>query len=113
MFFFVYLHNSHSFQIVLGELQEVVLRTTFLGLFKNKNYCCLKNHKKSKLCQKVIIFKANRVSETVEQRKERLRIRHEKDRARRRTKKIQEAKKRSSETEEHVKQRPATLKRLK
>ena len=38
-------------------------------------------------------FKANRASETDEQRKERLRIRHEKDRARRRTKKLQEEKK--------------------
>ena len=35
-------------------------------------------------------LKANRASEIEEQRKERLRIRHEKDRARRRTKKIQE-----------------------
>ena len=35
-------------------------------------------------------LKANRASETDEQRKERLRIRCEKDRARRRTKKIQE-----------------------
>ena len=25
-------------------------------LFKNQNCCCLKNHKKSKLCRKVIIF---------------------------------------------------------
>ena len=25
-------------------------------LFKNQNCCCLKNHKKSKLCHKVIIF---------------------------------------------------------
>ena len=25
-------------------------------LFKNQNFCCLKNHKKSKLCHKVIIF---------------------------------------------------------
>ena len=58
-------------------------------------------------------LKANRASETEEQRKERLRIRHEKDRARRRTKKLQEEKKRSSETEDHEKQRLATLKRLK
>ena len=57
--------------------------------------------------------KLNRPSETEEQRKERLRIRHEKDRARRRTKKLQEEKKRSSETEGHEMQRLSTLKRLK
>ena len=28
----------------------------FSGTFQNQNCCCLKNHKKSKLCQKVIIF---------------------------------------------------------
>ena len=56
-------------------------------------------------------IKANIASETEEQRKERLRIRREKDRARR-TKKIQEEKKRSSETEDHEQQRLATLKRL-
>ena len=37
-------------------------------------------------------LKSNRASETEEQRKERLRIRREKDRARRRTKKLQEEK---------------------
>ena len=58
-------------------------------------------------------LKANRASETEEQKKERLRIRREKDRARKRTKKTQEGKKRSSETEDHEKQRLATLKRLK
>ena len=58
-------------------------------------------------------LKANRASEMEEQRKERLTIRHEKDRERRRTKKLQEEKKRSSETEDHEKQRLATLKRLK
>ena len=36
--FFVFLHNSHTFQIVLGELQDT---STFLGLFKNQN-CCKK-----------------------------------------------------------------------
>ena len=46
-------------------------------------------------------------------RKERLRIRREIDRARRRTKKIQEEKKRSSETEDHENQCLVTLKRLK
>ena len=51
--FFAFLHNSHTFHIVLGELQDT---STFLGLFKNQNCCCLKNHKKSKLCHKVIIF---------------------------------------------------------
>ena len=53
--------------------------------------------------------KANRASETEEQWKERLRIRCEKDRARRRTK----GKKRSSETDDYEKQHLATLKRLK
>ena len=52
---------------------------------------------------------ANRTSETEEQRKERLRIRCEKDRARRRTK----GKKRSPDTDDYEKQRLATLKRLK
>ena len=42
-----------------------------------------------------------------------MRIRHGKERARRRTKKLQEEKKRSLETEYHEKQRLATLKRLK
>ena len=51
----------------------------------------------------------NRASETEEQRKERLRIRREKDRVRRRTK----GKKRSSEPDDHEKQSLATLKRLK
>ena len=58
-------------------------------------------------------LKQTGASETKEQRKERLRIRHKKDRARRRTKKVQEEKKRSSETEDHEKQCLATLKRLK
>ena len=54
------------------------------------------------------IFKQSAVFK--EQRKERLWIRCEKDRARRRKKKY---KKRSSETEDHEKQRLATHKRLK
>ena len=54
-------------------------------------------------------LKANRTSETVEQRKESLRIRREKDRARRRTK----GKKRSPDTDNYEKQCLATLKRLK
>ena len=45
-----------------------------------------------------------RASETEEQKIERLRIRRKKDRARRRTKKLQEEKKRSSKTEDHEKQ---------
>ena len=45
--------------------------------------------------------------------KERSRIGSEKDRARRITQKLQEENKRSSETEDHEKQRLATLKRLK
>ena len=48
-------------------------------------------------------------SETEGQRKERLRIGREKDRARRRTKNVQEEKKRLSETEDHEKQHLATL----
>ena len=55
-------------------------------------------------------LKANRTSETEEQRKERLRIRREKDRAARRRLK---GKKRSPDTDEYEKQRLATLKRLK
>ena len=55
-------------------------------------------------------LKANRASETEELRRERLRIRREKDRI---TKKIQENKRRSSETEDHKIQHLATLKRLK
>ena len=54
-------------------------------------------------------LKANGTSETEEQRKESLRIRREKDRARRRTK----GKKRSPDTDDYEKQRLATLKRLK
>ena len=51
-------------------------------------------------------LKADRTSETEEQRKESLRIRREKDRARRRTK-------RSPDTDDYEKQRLATHKRLK
>ena len=54
-------------------------------------------------------LKADRTSETEEQRKESLRIRREKDRARRRTK----GKKRSPDTADYKKQRLATPKRLK
>ena len=50
-------------------------------------------------------LKANRTSETEEQRKERLRIRRKKDRARRRT----NGKKRSPDTDDYEKQRLATL----
>ena len=47
----VFLHNSHTFQIVL------LLRTTFLELFKNQ-YCCFKkNHKNPNLVKKLIIGK--------------------------------------------------------
>ena len=53
-------------------------------------------------------LKARRTSETEEQRKERLRIRCEKDRARRRTK----GKKSSPDTDDYEKQRLATLIRL-
>ena len=49
--FFFFLHNSHTFQIVLGELQDTCTSNHF---FKNQN--CCSNHKKSKLGHKVIIF---------------------------------------------------------
>ena len=48
--FLFFTHNSHTFQIVLGELQDTCTLNHF---FKNQNCCCSKNHKKSKL---VIIF---------------------------------------------------------
>ena len=54
-------------------------------------------------------LKADRTSETEEQRKESQTIRSQKDRARRRTK----GKKRSPDTNDYEKQRLATLKRLK
>ena len=47
---FFFLHNSHTFQIVLGELQDTCTLNHF------QNCCCSKNHKKSKLGHKVIIF---------------------------------------------------------
>ena len=50
---FVFLHNSHTFQIVL---EDTFTSNHFSGTFQNQNCCCLNNHKKSKLCQKVIIF---------------------------------------------------------
>ena len=58
-------------------------------------------------------LEANGASETEEQRKERLMIGRERDRARKRTKKLQEEKKRYSETDDHEKQRLPTLNRLK
>ena len=54
-------------------------------------------------------LKADRTSATEEQRKKSLRIRREKDRARRRT----QGKKTSPDTDDYEKQRLATLKRLK
>ena len=51
--FLFFTHNSHTFQIVLGELQDTCTLNHFL---KNQNCCCSKNHKKSKLGHKVIIF---------------------------------------------------------
>ena len=50
--FLFFTHNSHTFQIVLGELQDTCTSNHF---FKNRN-CCKKNHKKSKLGHKVISF---------------------------------------------------------
>ena len=55
-------------------------------------------------------LKANRASETEEQMKERLRIGRKRDRAKRITQKLQEENKRSSETENHEKQRLASKK---
>ena len=79
------------------------LEQLYIAWMKNINKRSLRDEK----------LKANRASEIEEKRKERLRVRCEKDRARRRTKKLQEEKKRSSESEDHEKQRLATLKRLK
>ena len=47
--FLFFTHNSHTFQIVLQDT------CTLNHFFKNQNYCS-KNHKKSKLGHKVIIF---------------------------------------------------------
>ena len=66
---------------------------------KLKKKCSLRNEK----------LKDNRTSESEEQRKERLRIRREKDRAKRRTK----GKKRSPYGDDYKKECLATLKRLK
>ena len=57
-------------------------------------------------------LKANRASVTEEQRRERLRIRHEKDRAKR-TKKLQEEEKKVVSNRRQRYQRHPTLKRLK
>ena len=51
--FLFFTHNSHTFQIILGELQDTCTSNHF---FKSQNCCCSKNHKKSKLGHKVIIF---------------------------------------------------------
>ena len=53
--------------------------------------------------------KVNRTPETEEQKKEKLRIKREKDGARRRTKNLIEEKKRSSEAEDREKQCPWPL----
>ena len=58
-------------------------------------------------------LKANRTSETEEQRIERLRIRREKDRAIRRTKGKKRSPDLAPDTDDYEKQRLATLKRLK
>ena len=65
--------------------------------------CSLRNEK----------LKANRASENEEQRNERLGIRRENDRARRRTKKYKTKIKGCKKTKDHQKQHLATLKRLK
>ena len=57
-------------------------------------------------------LKTNRVSETEQQMKERLRIRREKDRARMRTKKIQEETK-GRQKQKTMRNRAGPLKRLK
>ena len=86
------MHPCYSFRLYAGS-----------ALARMKKKLSFKNGK----------LKTNRASETEEQRKERLRIGCEKDRTRRITIKLQEKKKWSSETEDHEKQRLATLKRLK
>ena len=48
-----FLFFTHNSLIVLGELQDTCTLNHF---FKNQNCCCSKNHKKSKLGHKVIIF---------------------------------------------------------
>ena len=99
-------HAKSQFWAVKTDLQHPhhsYLLYTRAALAWTENKSSLRNEK----------LKANRDSETEEQIKERLRIRRDKDRARRRTKKLQEEKKRSSETEDYEKQRLATLKRLK
>ena len=70
---------------------------------EEKKQCSLRNEK----------LKANRASVAEEQRRERLRIRREKDRAKRTKKNYMRKKKRSSVTENNENQRQATLKRLK
>ena len=97
-------------KVSFGQLTHVLFISTIrvrAALSWTKKKHSLRNEK----------LKANRASETEEQRKERLRrlrIRRENDRASRRIKlKKQEGKKRSSETENHEKQHLATLKRLK
>ena len=69
-----------------------------------------KNKKRSLRNEKL---KANRALVTEEQRRERLRIRCEKDRAKRTKKNYKREKKRSSVTEDNENQCQATLKRLK
>ena len=95
--------HAHA-QSLLGAVTPALFIALFIGALawtkkKLKKKRSLRNEK----------LKANRTSETEEQRKESLRIRHEKDRARRRTK----GKKRSPDTDNYKKQRLATLKRLK
>ena len=71
------------------------------------------DEKEQKRTKNVHLEMRNLTQTELQRLKNKERIRHEKDRARRRTKKLQEEKKRSSETEDHEKQRLATLKRLK
>ena len=49
--FLFFLHNSHTFQIVL---EDTCTSNHFSGTFKISDCCCFQNHKKSKLCHTVI-----------------------------------------------------------
>ena len=42
LFFFVVLHNSHTFQIVLGELQESCTSSHSSGIFKKSELLLFK-----------------------------------------------------------------------
>ena len=92
---FVSCNESATKRWLSSELEEIVFSLTH-ELFMTKHH--------------TVTLKQTELQRLKEQRKERLRIRHERDRA---TKKLQEEKKSSSETEDYEKQRLVTLIRLK